>query len=216
MGNLLNDWQGFCEARKSFDVDHFYTLFHADSSVLTDEQLKAIFVYFPHSEELASRMAGILKVKFSIREGNDYGSSCAENKDKLISFAVADLMQKRVICDKLGNAELCNIIDRVSPVYSDNIDEGHKLLQVDGPNAWLSELVGDYIQSNVPTDKKVLALFEAFYGLTTDYDLVWYAVRPLIDCDDINLDNYFYLWELGGEYVLTDDNLIVSGSSAVK
>ncbi|MBW9276214.1 MAG: hypothetical protein K1563_21265 [Candidatus Thiodiazotropha sp. (ex. Lucinisca nassula)] len=216
MSSLLEEWRDFCEGREDFDVSHFYTLFHADPSVLSKDQLKEIFFYFPNSEELLSRMANILEVKFLTKGGSGSRSPDVETNDKLISLAVDDLMQKRVICDKQGNAELCAIIDRAKPIYIDDVNKVHELLQADGPNIWLNEIVGDYIESNVPTDKKVIALFEAFYGLTTDYDLVWYVGMPLINCEDISLVNYFNLWKAGGEYVLTEDNLLVTRSTETK
>jgi hypothetical protein len=210
MNSLLDNWQDFCEGKKDFDVCHFYTLFHADPTVLTEDQLKKIFCYFSHSDQLVDRMLSIYDVKFSNSEESALKSSGEVSNDKLISLAVDDLMQKRVICEKLGNVELCNIIDKAKPKYTSDINRVHDLLQADVPMAWLNELVGDYMDSQVPNEKKVYALFEAFYGLTTDYDLVWYAGSPLINGGGICLDYYFNLWKAGGEYVLTHDELLIT------
>lgn len=57
MKNLLSDWSAFCEGVAMFDKSHFLGLLKAHHS---NEELRKIFSYFPHAEELADRAANVI------------------------------------------------------------------------------------------------------------------------------------------------------------
>jgi hypothetical protein len=210
MSNLLDDWQDFCEGRKDFDMSHFYTLFHADPTILSNEQLKIIFSYFPKSDELLYRMENIFNERFSSdtdqNPENNIGLSDAQLKELVLN----DIKEKRIICETKKDAELCEIIAGVEPVIVTDIQKIKALQQCDGPDAWMKELVDDHLRSaRITNDKKVISLFEAFYGLTTNYQLVWYAGLPLIN-DNYDPSYYFELWKFDCDYVLTKDELLIA------
>jgi hypothetical protein len=58
-------------------------------------------------------------------------------------------------------------------------------------------------------DKKAYALYEAFYGLTKSYEIVWCLFSPLFSTS-ISFQNYIPFTSLGGVYSFLDDKLLIA------
>lgn len=72
------------------------------------------------------------------------------------------------------------------------------------------DVIDDYVFDCLLSNEiKFHALFEAFYGLTNNFQLVWYLGSPLIHTD-VNFDNYFDILKVGGEYAVTENGIIFS------
>ena len=204
MDQQLIDWVAFCEGREDFDKSHFYTLFfegEAENGYRSEDELRTIFQFFPHSDELLKRMKSILPNGKSVETIPDIKSYLIENTRQ-------DLLQKKIVLELEKEDELIELVQKPIKYVSDIAEVSDSHLS-SSPDADLYSIIGDFFINITPTDKKTNALEEAFYGFTTNYNLVRYLLRPLIDTD-INLDYYYHLWKVGGDYSVTEDGIIVS------
>ena len=202
MDEQLIDWIDFCEKRKTFDKSHFYTLFfegEADNGRRSEEELKTIFQYFPHANELLLRMNN-----FTSEE--DY--QVTDYKDYIIENTSKDLAQKRIILEEEEEEELIKLIQKPIKFVKD-INEIIDNRINNWPDAELYSVVNDFFIEIKPVDDLTNALGEAFYGFTHNYDLTRYLMSPLIDTE-LNLDYYFNIWKVGGDYSITENGVIVS------
>ena len=91
--NQLDEWNDFCLMKKEFDSCYFQTLFHADP-LLTKQQLKIIFQYFPNSDLLIHQMVSLFDVLFV--EKRNYALENTEIK----YFVIQDIEEKLRLCYK--------------------------------------------------------------------------------------------------------------------
>lgn len=201
MDKQLIEWINFCEGKVDFDISHFYTLFFegdADNGYRSDVELDAIFKYFRNSEDLKLRLRNTTQT-IDLEEPDDMATF-------LIDSTFKDVQEKKKFID---DEELLKFLAK--PVnYIDDIESVRKSQITDWQYEEYMALVGDTISElKYSTEKKVYALFEAFYGLTTDYNMVWYLGRPLLKTT-VNLDHYFDLWRFGGRYCISSDGILVS------
>ena len=208
MKKILRDWINFCADVQSFDKSHFMGLFKTN---LSNEDLQLIFKNFMKSDELIYRTENVLNS--GSLSNRIYLHPLSKNKldaDSLKEIAYKHILEQKKICEKVGDTELVDIINSVKVQYIDDKNQFESYLSDDIPHYWLYEVVGDYVRDSYKTeDKKIYALFEAFYGIASDYYLAWYIGSPLIH-DFINMDYYFNLWKSGGKYALTDKYLYVT------
>ncbi len=202
MDEQLIDWIEFCEKRKTFDKSHFYTLFFegkAENGRRSEEELKTIFQYFPHTDELLLRMNNFTNGEDA--QITDYRNYIIENTSK-------DLDQKRIILKEEDEEELFELIQK--PIkYVEDINRVVDNRLNNWPDAEIHSVVSDFFIEKTPADDLTNALEEAFYGFTHNYELTRYLMYPLIDTD-LNLDYYFNIWKVGGDYSVTENGVIVS------
>lgn len=74
----------------------------------------------------------------------------------------------------------------------------------------IMEIVGDYIISvSEPKGRISYSVSEACYGLTNNYNLVWYIMKPYFQNIDFNPSYYFGLSKQGVEYFISLNNIYV-------
>ena len=197
MNLLLRDWKLNYDGKEEFDKSHFHTrLMKEGDEAFTEKEYQLIFNSFPHADELILRLK-----KYYSEEHQEIISG----KDELISTVAKDLKEKSVAID---DDEIASVLalplkfaDKISEVERAQLNEWH---------ADYISILNDYILDVRYSDgPKVSALFEAYYGLTHNYQLVWYLGRPLIETN-INFDYYFDIWRCGGEYAVTAEGVIIS------
>lgn len=197
MKQIITDWCAFCEGKVSFDKSHFYTLFW---EVVNQGDLNIIFKYFPNSDKL-----------FDIT--NDYLFGKTERVSELlidkilIELALNDINQKKQLL-KI-NSDLSRMLDdiKVEFIYDDILVQD---LRNSSPYLDFFDTIGDIFQEKwIIEDKKTYALYEAFYGLTKSYEIVWCLFKPLL-LIDISLEYYTQFTSLGGVYSFLNNKLLVS------
>ncbi|BAP42824.1 putative uncharacterized protein [Pseudomonas sp. StFLB209] len=205
MKNLLSDWSAFCEGVAMFDKSHFLGLLKAHHS---NEELRKIFSYFPHAEELADRAANV--ISYATTEESLYLlPKRTTTNDELIKLGDDWLKEQKNICKTLGNSEVLDICNEAKVLFVTKQDLEHSLQQ-DIPHYWLFDEAGDAIRTSMISDSdEIYALFEALYGLAADYYLAWYIGRPLFTFE-VDLGPYFRFWRTGGRCALTEEALLVS------
>ena len=199
MDSKFQDWVDFCEGKADFDDCDALTLFHED---IDAQDLNAALSYFPNSGQIAQRIHAVKAVN------SDNSSTWIVDPEMAIQIAVDDLSERRKAVEYWRNDELLSVIEKAKPrfVSDERIFEEARL---SGRNGALYSLVGDYARECwLDYTKQYYALFEAFYGLTTMFGIEWYLGQPLMKTD-VNFGRYFDLWKVGGDYALTEDELIV-------
>lgn len=194
---IIIDWCQFCEGKNSFDKSHFYTLFWED---ISQNDLKEIFKYFPNPDRL------FLFTNEYLFGKTRRVSESVINK-MLIELALGDLNEKKNLID--SNSNLSSMLNDIKVEFiNDNLfveTSRNNIPYVDFFDAISDKLMDSWIIE----DKKTFALYEAFYGLTKNYEMVWYLFKPLLSID-INLEYYFQFTSLGGIYSFIENKLIVS------
>ncbi|MEP2990748.1 MAG: hypothetical protein ABJL11_17670 [Parasphingorhabdus sp.] len=199
MEQLLQEWCDYCEGRQEFDTGDFYTLFHDD---ISDDHIKTALSYFPNKDDLYVRVKKVRDVNYRTAESSKISQS------NLIDLAQKDLQEKRAACVAENDDEVVAAIDIAKPRFVE--DDEALFTAKSGIDSNYQSSVAYYLGAKrISHDKTYHALFEAFYGLTNTYEIAWYLGAPLIDTD-INLDYYFDLWSAGGDYALTETELLVT------
>ena len=198
MSEIINDWEQFCEGRKSYDKSHFYTLFW-EGIILNDLETK--FKYFPKSITLVERVSEYL---FGKREDVLPESSV---RDVLINLAVRDIEERKSIID--SDSSLFNSIQNLEIKFTEDY-ESVLSLKAKSPDIDFFDAVNDVLSECwIIEDKKAFALYEAFYGLTKDYEMVWYLFSPLFKTN-VDWSYYYRLTTLGGIYSIANKQLFIS------
>lgn len=197
MNEIINDWINFCEGREKFDKSHFYTLFWEG---ITQTDLEHIFKYFPHSIALINQTRDYLfGKKEEILE--------SAIKDVLINLVIKDLNQKKSVINE--NSDLVDLLERLEIEFTHDYN---KVIQLKNSSPYIDffDSLNDKLSDNwIIEDKKAFALYEAFYGLTKNYEMVWYLFNPLFKIE-INCEFYYKLSTLGGVYSFSNDKVLVS------
>ena len=196
MRQIIKDWCNFCEGRNDFDESHFYTLFWDDSEdeKLTMVDLQIIFSYFLEKDKLFEILNNYLF---------DTGEKIDASKEDLIFLAREDVREKAKLSEELYYLFTKSVIfDEDFQKVEASRDESEYLK--------FNDEVSDVLfESWKLEDGKAYALYEALYGLTKDYKMVWYLFSPLLDVD-INFDNYFKMKINNGIYSITNNKIVVS------
>lgn len=201
MNQIVNDWEKFCEGRESFDKSHFYTLFWEG---ITRSDLDLIFKYFPKSHELVERTNDYL---FGKREEVSNETTISEASIKL---AIHDINEKKSIIG--SNSHLLRVTQQFKVEFIEDFESISRLKTLP-PNIEFFDAINDVLSENwIIEDRKAFALHEAFYGLTNDYEMVWYLFSPLYKTN-VDFSNYYKLTVLGGIYAITDNQILVSQRS---
>lgn len=193
----LNDWIDYCEEKKDFDKSHFYTLFlqEDNSKGFSSYEYQKIFKYFSEKDELINRLTQYFSHE-------NYKSQIDDLKTFLILSTRKDIEEKK---QALDDDELLNILSR-NIYFVEDFNEFCDY-QLDEWNGEYISLLGDSFRRTRSNEE--YALFEAYYGLTSNIQLVWYLGSPLLDTK-INFDHYFDIWKVGGDYAVTENGIYVS------
>ena len=208
---LINDWELFLKGDSNIDESRFLTLFHYQ---LQEENVEAIFSHIPNGNELAINYKSLFS-PYSPSDRFFNSMPVVENK---IDESEALSIVKRIIQDKnkivaiLGDDELKSILSKVENNFKvvDQSEFTSFKIDDDNPDIWLTELIGSHLnRSKSYSEPFYYGLKEAFYGLTTDLQLVWYLLSPLYKSDyDPKL--YFQLWKGGWDYHITENEVLLS------
>jgi hypothetical protein len=196
MKNIVKDWCKFCEGEKKYDKSYFYTLFWQDQTDLkiTKDELYEIFKYFSNSNELLELMSNYLYDNYIIenkstsyliqlvRNEIDEKTSLSNNLDYIKNYPIEFVDDYNFVKSKVDSEEYYKYYDEISDILADS---------------WIIE------------DKKAFALYEALYGLTKSYEIVWYLFSPLISIK-INYKYYIDIYMLGGVYTIYNSKILVS------
>ena len=197
---ILQDWCDFCEGKKDSDKSDFLTLFHGD---IGDNYLNKALRFFPNKAQLIERIKNVRSVYL------DNSEQWEINVDFFLSLALQDVSEKRKACEHLSEYELLDIVDKASPKFTSDPDIFEKARYNDWNSEFLSQVSYYFDTCWIDDLDKYYALFEAFYGLTNSYEIQWYLGKPLMKTD-VNPDHYYELWKRGGNYALTETELIVA------
>ncbi|MBF7093176.1 hypothetical protein IUY40_16715 [Flavobacterium sp. ALJ2] len=192
MKDIVKDWCKFCEGEETYDKSYFYTLFWQDQ--FSKDELYEIFKYFPNSNELLDLMfdyiydCNIIEDKSTsylmqlVKNDISEKTSLSDNLKYIKNYPVEFVDDYNFVKNKIDSEEYYKYYDEVSDVLADR---------------WIIE------------DKKTFALYEAFYGLTKSYEIVWYLFSPLISTK-INYKYYVDIMMLGGVYTIYNNKILVS------
>lgn len=205
MNKLVKDWCDYCEGKADFDKSHFSSIFTYD---LNETELSEIFKYFSCSNDLIERLAAVISA--GSFEGSPYLQATTRCSDSdLLELVKQDLKDKHIICFEQGDEELSDILATIKIEFVHDKQMISKLSGQDNPSEWVFEIIGELIDEARGTDKKILALEEACYGLAANYYLAWYIMSPLLKLS-IDFSNYFKVWSNGGVFVITENKVLVS------
>lgn len=191
MKEIISDWCQFCEGKKEVDKSYFYTLFWED---INRDDLNEIFKYFPYSDKLFEIMSDYL---FS------NGSIINQTNNELIKLVQKDILEKISLTDNLKHI-------RDYPIeYIENYNFVKDKIDSDEYYEYYDEIADIVADNWLLEDKKCFALYEAFYGLTKNYEIVWYLFSPLINTS-INYKYYFDIITYRGIYTIYNKKILVS------
>jgi hypothetical protein len=197
MKEIISDWCEFCEGRKAFDKSHFYTLFWED---ITQSDLRIIFKYFPKADKL-------FELTYDYLFGETQRVPEALLNETLIELALNDINQKKYLLHT--NSDLFRMVDSIKVEFVDD-DILVQNLSKKSPYLDFFDAISDtLLDSWIVEDKKTYALYEAFYGLTKSYEIVWGLFSPLFSMN-ISFQYYIQFTSFGGVYCFLDNKLLVS------
>ena len=199
MDSIFQDWVNFCEGRADFDKGDFLTLFHED---IDEQDLNAALSYFPNSGQIAQRIHAV-KAVYPVNR-----TTWIVDPEMALQIALDDLSERRKAVERWQYDKLLSVIEKAKPRFVSD-ERIFKEARFNGWNGDLVCTVGDYADECwLDHTRQYYALFEAFYGMTSTYQIQWYLGQPLMKTD-VNFGRYFDLWKAGGDYALTEDELIV-------
>lgn len=194
MRQILKDWCNYCEGKEDFDKSHFYTLFWDDSEEekLTENDIDIIFSYFNEKEKLIEIM-------------RDYLFPNKSNQ-KFINNVI--LLIQKDIEEKIRLSEKLNFISsyKISLSKIENVEKSRNEIEF---LSYFDEISDVVLNNWKVEDKKANALYEALYGLTYDYEMVWYLFSPLLN---LNIDfKYYYELKKQGIVYSIKNKIILYG-----
>lgn len=204
--DLLTDWIEYCEGRGEFDRSHFYCLL-MDDPPPTDAFLEAVLRYFPARAELKRRIK-LVKHPNLLVENIDRGDA---GHDRLRTHLRQYLLELAKVCEAAGEADIAEQMLSARMVYCDDRElVDAKSASLDEPQCELIEVVGDHLgRRSADRHARDYALSEAFYGMTSSFELCWYLNAPLRG-HQYDFEPYVRFWALGGLYVWTADGILIT------
>lgn len=196
MRQIIKDWCDFCEGNKYFDKSHFYTLFWDDSESekLTKADLQIIFSYFLEKDRLFEILNHYL---FDTKEKINL------SKEDLVFLSREDINEKAKLSEDL------KYIFTTSIIFDENFQKVEASRNESEYLNFYDEISDIILDSWKLEDEKTNALYEAFYGLTADYEMVWYLFSPLLNIST----TFFYYFQLkinNGIYSIVNNKIVVS------
>lgn len=209
MKKLTKEWHDYCLGRANYDTLHFASLLRGE---LSAEQLQNLFQYFPHTEALTENVQQVLEHGY-FDEERPHLIPLRENRgspSELKQFTKAHVLDLSTVLKTFRESELLDTLQSLPVSFIEDYGIFSEASEVDSFNVEVLDNLSDYfIEAYRPDEAKTYALFEALYGLAGDYYLAWYMGAPLIAID-FSFNNYFQIWRLCGEIILTYDAALVT------
>jgi hypothetical protein len=206
---FLKEWKAFCEAPYRSKVDDFYTLFMESISI---EELNDIFKCVPQGDLLKPRLA-----RLKCLSGNSNPIKGDNRQQEIEKITRHALSEKSKLMTEIKKKDLAKIIDNVTFRWVSYQDYS---TMTDHKDSWVKgevqTLAGDYFRTALGNYSYIIfAFMEATYGLTSDYNMVWYFLTPLMD---VNYDpeSDILLRENGIYYVITPDEVLLYDSHSLE
>ncbi|OZG70287.1 hypothetical protein BTA51_26565 [Hahella sp. CCB-MM4] len=180
---------------------------------ISPEELEQIFEYVEQGDLLKPRLArlkGIWGRSEPLR-----GMDRKPGVEKLLSQTLAE---KSRLLQMISARQLVNILNNVSFKW---VSQAEYSSVRDSDASWVKNevmvMLGDIFREELGDYSLVIsALMEATYGMTRDYDMVWYLLSPLMDID-YDPESVVLLRENGIEYLITEtEALILDHSDAAQ
>lgn len=199
INGLLEDWRNYCQGKCELDSAHFLGLFKTN---LTDVELKSVFKYFEHAEEMEIRILKVFHAGY-LGEYMYLQQPKLLDRQQVIAAAEAWIREQAHFCNTSGEEALAKIASSAEVKFTGRgiFDELQALAQ---PEDDISDHITHTVWHALPREPATFALVEALYGIAANYNLAWYVVQPLLKMD-LDFACYFELWRLGGVGVLTED-----------
>ena len=189
MKDIIKEWCHFCENKKLFEDGYFYNLFLGRLEI---KEIEIIYQYFNNSSELIDRMNSFVFSEVEIINDLDIKKNTLKNLIQL------DFEERKPILKDLPNFDV--ILNNPSFTYTDDFNLVSNFILDD---IW-SQNFHDYLRTQKETsDKKTFELYNALYGLTTDFDYSMYLFKPLLK-SNYSLNNLYRFKRLGGIYAFTE------------
>jgi len=183
----LEDWHALCRGEAEFDSYHFFTLFMERSI----EEVKGALAYFPKGEEMAKKVMHRLGL---LRREVD----AAERTPPWLVEQTKQYVKKVIeLFEQHGEAELASKLRDVEVEYHPDgnyVSQHYSGAEFDDD---VFQAIGDIVGRNFWEGEKYDCLEEAFYGITTDYQMAWYLASPLITVDP-GSKYYYKVARIGG------------------
>ena len=113
----------------------------------------------------------------------------------------------RSIAEIMGDNELNNILSAITLRYVSESEFEQLMPGDDAPDAWIFDLVTDYMTTLTPVDTSLLLLKDAVYSMANDIFLQQYILWPIYR-ESATLDDpfqsYFELWSTGIQFQIPD------------
>ena len=204
--DLLADWIEYCEGRRSLDKSHFYCLL-MDDPPPTDEFIESVVRYFPARAELKRRIK-LVKNPESLIAGPDRHDA---DYDRLKGHLHPFLWELAKVCKADGATGLAAQLLSAELITCDDPELiWSKLQSLEEPHCDLIDVVGDHlIDRKGEWQDKEYALAEAFYGMTTKFELCWYLEAPMLD-HRFDFESFVRFWALGGQYAWTTEGILIA------
>lgn len=197
---VLDRWAAYCaDPEGEIDYSEFMTLLVE----VDPADLGRVLEPFPRSDELEDRVRSVL--------GGPDPAAVLPTGD-LVALAVAHVGELRRLAREIAEDEELEeelavlepeVVERVEIDPGGLFPDADVAVEVDD-RLW-PELARRYPASR--------GLHEAFWGLTTDFFLVWHLVGPLLPFP-IDTEPYFRFWRAGGRYVIDGRRLLVTTQEA--
>ncbi|QDT18445.1 hypothetical protein [Gimesia chilikensis] len=193
----INDWMSFCEHKRSFELDHFSSMFmelYLES--LTEKEksdLETVFSYIPNKSRILDKM---FRLDFRADD---------KTENEITNLVLQDLKEKRRIID---SPSLIQAMDYgVNAIMSDE----EKFAEYAGCELnclFYHDMANYFVQHLSKNDVKFRALSNAFYGLASNAHLQWALTCDLLNLD-LSFDNYFELYLIGVDYAISEKGIYV-------
>jgi hypothetical protein len=189
---MVKEWLRFCNGdTESFEDSYFYTLFMEG---VTEIEIEEIFSTFPNSLELVKRTKQFLNTK----------ANSKSSKEILQDLIKNDFEERMPILRQLSN--FSNFVSDPIIRYTDDTELVSNLILDD---IWVQEF-HDFMRTKmIITERKVYELYNAFYGLTYDFDYQLYLFQPLLRTD-YQMNYLFDFKKQGGIYAITEKEVVFS------
>lgn len=207
---LLKMWIAHCEGIEPKDESHFYGFLAGGWS---NEELKQIFRYLPSAPLLIENLKKIYKAEPAVSKATP---------NELVSIILDFISsQTEYLLKRDIPAPVESWLRKVRQVRVVDQDEFREIRsrEINGMFYLIYEQEDDfldYTKEAQPSliegsrgDRAMEGVSEALYCIAADHYLEWFVLMPLLDTT-IKYDKYFEFWSKGGEYTLTDTEIIIA------
>lgn len=202
---LLIHWHAYCNGSDEFESCEFLTLLHDDPR-LTHEQLLDAFQYFEKGETIANAVLNAQSIKFD----NNYLPITKDAAASLVRQQLSEILDKLDV--SLDDCLDKSLITNAPPQLTNDKEYFFKLfLSDDNVSSVADNEYAGFIHEEIPSGffkDPVDGLHESLYGFTNNTLLTFHFLQPILKFD-VNLDNYFRLWQSGVDYALTKEKLVL-------